>query len=358
MELIATARFKKAMDRATAAAAYTKRITELVADLAASGSEVSHPLLEAATETKPAMLLVLTANRGLCGGYNSSVLRQAFARCERAAGARARRAPGSLRQARHLGLQFPRHHADRDVTRSSRTSRRFDEVEELANRYLEMYVSRQDRPAGRGLHAVRQRRAGRSPWSRRCCRLARRIGGRSATASRQPHGDQSQYEFLPSAESILEEIVPTSFKVKLFKCFLDAAVSEQIARMVAMKAATENADDMIKQLTHGVQPGPAEPDHQRDHGNHRRRRGAEIDDQAIDGKRLHRDVAPHDSAFNHARQSTHATPRQHSCQAPNIGHVTQVIGSTFDAEFAEGHLPDDLQRRQDRLATTRASRST
>ncbi len=58
---------------------------------------------------------------------------------------------------------------------------------------------------------------------------------------------EPQYEFLPSAESILEEVVPTSFKVKLFKCFLDAAVSEQIARMVAMKAATENADAMIKQ---------------------------------------------------------------------------------------------------------------
>ncbi len=57
------------------------------------------------------------------------------------------------------------------------------------------------------------------------------------------------YEFLPSAKSILEEVVPTSFRVKLFKCFLDAAVSEQIARMVAMKAATENASDMIKHLS-------------------------------------------------------------------------------------------------------------
>ena len=57
---------------------------------------------------------------------------------------------------------------------------------------------------------------------------------------------QSQYEFLPSVESILEEVVPTSFKVKLFKCFLDAAVSEQVSRMVAMKAATENASDLIK----------------------------------------------------------------------------------------------------------------
>jgi F-type H+-transporting ATPase subunit gamma len=59
----------------------------------------------------------------------------------------------------------------------------------------------------------------------------------------------SDYEFLPSAESILEEVVPASFRVKLFKCFLDAAVSEQIARMVAMKGATENAGEMIGQLS-------------------------------------------------------------------------------------------------------------
>ncbi len=64
------------------------------------------------------------------------------------------------------------------------------------------------------------------------------------------HGaPQMQYEFLPSAKSILEEVVPTSFKVKLFKCFLDAAVSEQVSRMVAMKSATENADSIIKFLS-------------------------------------------------------------------------------------------------------------
>ena len=60
---------------------------------------------------------------------------------------------------------------------------------------------------------------------------------------------ESLYEFVPSPESILEEVVPMSFKVKLFKCFLDAAVSEQIARMVAMKSATENASDMIRNLS-------------------------------------------------------------------------------------------------------------
>ena len=62
-------------------------------------------------------------------------------------------------------------------------------------------------------------------------------------------GMDSLYEFVPSAESILEEVVPTSFKIKLFKCFLDAAVSEQVARMVAMKSATENANEMIKMLS-------------------------------------------------------------------------------------------------------------
>src|SRR5580704_18801627 len=80
MELIATARFKKAMDRASAATAYTKRITALVAELATSGLEVSHPLLEARSEIKTASLLVLTGNRGLCGGYNGNVLRAAVVR--------------------------------------------------------------------------------------------------------------------------------------------------------------------------------------------------------------------------------------------------------------------------------------
>jgi F-type H+-transporting ATPase subunit gamma len=59
----------------------------------------------------------------------------------------------------------------------------------------------------------------------------------------------SEYEFLPSPESIIEEVVPASFRAKLFKCFLDAVVGEQIARMVAMKAATENADEMIRHLS-------------------------------------------------------------------------------------------------------------
>ncbi len=70
-----------------------------------------------------------------------------------------------------------------------------------------------------------------------------------AEASSKHEAGRVPYEFLPDAQGILEEIVPVSFKVRLFKCFLDAAVSEQIARMVAMRGATQNADDLIKTLT-------------------------------------------------------------------------------------------------------------
>src|SRR6185312_5311119 len=75
MELIATARFKKAMDRASAATAYTSRMTKRVQDLLASGFEVSHPLLEKRESVHKATLLVLTANRGLCGGFNGNLQR-------------------------------------------------------------------------------------------------------------------------------------------------------------------------------------------------------------------------------------------------------------------------------------------
>src|SRR5436190_22415641 len=77
MELIATARFKKAMDRAMQASAYTTKIGELASDLAAAAGDYSHPLTEVREVRKNGLLLVLTSNRGLCGGYNAGVLKLA-----------------------------------------------------------------------------------------------------------------------------------------------------------------------------------------------------------------------------------------------------------------------------------------
>src|SRR6186713_2964161 len=76
MELIATARFKKAMDRAAAAEAYTRKIAEIASDLTSAGGEASHPLLAVRPVVKRSLILVIGSNRGLCGGYNGGVLRK------------------------------------------------------------------------------------------------------------------------------------------------------------------------------------------------------------------------------------------------------------------------------------------
>ena len=131
-------------------------------------------------------------------------------------------------------------------SRISKTSR-FDEIDVLANGYLEDYITGQlDRL---DVAYTRFDSIARQVAVVETLLPLGAIAGADATTAHRPRRPSPQYEFLPSAESILEEVVPTSFKVKLFKCFLDAAVSEQVARMVAMKAATENADKIIKHLT-------------------------------------------------------------------------------------------------------------
>ena len=244
MELIATARFKKAMDRASAATSYTQRITQLVNDLTKTGLEVSHPLLETRDEVKKATLLVLTANRGLCGGFNGNLIRAGLLRWKELN----QEVPETrLEIAGKRGIagfkfrgQVPEHaytHFEDKPT--------FDEVDLLATRYLEEYQSGQlDR-----LDVVYMKFNSISRQEVAVETLLP-LGSLGADAAEdEVAASQIQYEFFPSPESILEEVVPTSFKVRLFKCFLDSAVSEQIARMVAMKSATENAGELIKQLS-------------------------------------------------------------------------------------------------------------
>jgi F-type H+-transporting ATPase subunit gamma len=243
MELIATARFKKAMDRAAAATSYTKRITAIVAKLAAAGLEVSHPLLEEREETKHAILLVLSANRGLCGGYNSSIFRVANERREELL----KTVPKvTLEVSGKRGIAlFKYRKIAADVTYTHFEDKpSFDEVDLLATRYLESYIrgelDRLDVVYTKFLTPARQVAVVETLLP---------LGSLEGVGTDDASGAGAQYEFLPSAASMLEEVVPTSFKIKLFKCFLDSAVSEQIARMVAMKAATENADDLIKTLS-------------------------------------------------------------------------------------------------------------
>lgn len=242
MELIATARFKKAMDRATEAAAYTKKINEIVADLAGANLAFSHPLLQKPAEEQNVALLILTSNRGLCGGFNGGILRQGMARLRefKAAGKNVR-----LEVSGKRGLSLMKYEkipVDNAYTQFE-DKPSFEDVNEIASRFVTDFI------AGR-LHRLDicyqkfESAARQSPVIETILPIGDLAGSKAAGG-----GSGIEYEFLPSASQILEEIVPAAFKARFFKCFLDAAVSEQIARRVAMKAAHENAQDMIKSIS-------------------------------------------------------------------------------------------------------------
>jgi F-type H+-transporting ATPase subunit gamma len=249
MELIATARFKKAMDRASAATSYTDRITQLVSDLTRAGLQVSHPLLEKRAEVKNAALLVLTANRGLCGGFNGNLIRAGqgqFAELKALVPNCTLQVSGKRGIS---GLKYRGIAIDKQYTQFE-DKPRFDEVDAIATQLLDDYVTgkldRLDVVYTKFLSIARQVVTVETLLPLGSLDLNTE---RAGSKQQELLGPKHQYEFLPSPESILEEVVPTSFKVKLFKCFLDSAVSEQIARMVAMKSATENANDLIKSLS-------------------------------------------------------------------------------------------------------------
>lgn len=242
MELIATARFKQAMDRASEAAAYTQKLNEIVADLASSGSEISHPLLAKPAETKKTATLILTSNRGFCGGYNGGILRKAVKHFQ------AGRDAGESVDVEVSGkkgisfMKFERHDIDRSFT-NFEDKPAFDEVDELASRYAKDFMTGK-------LHRLDVAWMKFESASRQSVAIETLLPfGDLSTGDAGESKAAVDYDFLPSAEDILEELVPAAFKARLFKCFLDAAVSEQIARRVAMKAATENADEMTRDLS-------------------------------------------------------------------------------------------------------------
>ena len=249
MELIATARFKKAMDRAAAATDYTKRITQIVTDLAESGTEVNHPLLVPRKEINKIDMLVLTANRGLCGGYNGNVVRVATAqraelKDQAARGELSVSGKRGISALRFMGMPIENTYTEFDDEPG------FEPVSKIADDLIERYITGQvdrvDVVYTRFVSSSNQIATVESllPFAK----IETAVKSDDKPAGKTS-GIRDDYEFLPSASAILEEVVPASFRARLFKCFLDAAVSEQIARMVAMKGATENAGDLIKSLS-------------------------------------------------------------------------------------------------------------
>jgi len=245
MQMIATSKFSRAQQAATASKPYTQALLDLVGQLSRMEG-ADHPLLSGVSgaENKPELTLIISSDRGLCGPYNGSILRTALRHLR----ANEKASSGAIEVIGKKGLGVlkfnsigvDRHHAQFG------DKPKLEEVQKLAAEYTERYASGEFSAirviymkyisAGRQTPEILQLLPFKAPETG---------GAEGAEASTR----SLQFEFSPDEASLLEAIVPTAVRTVLFQAFNDAIVSEHVARMVAMKSATDNAGKMGKDLS-------------------------------------------------------------------------------------------------------------
>ncbi len=242
MQLIATARFQAAFNRAMATKPYTQKLAELVADLSRAAGDVEHPLLATHDDVKRSALVVLTSARGLAGGYNSHVLRAAVAHLDEQA-SRGIETRVHMIGKKGIGyFRFLRRPMD-EQTPTFGDRPKFEQVEPIADSLIDRFLKGEI--ASAYVAYMRFVSAGQQkPEVLRLLPLAAEDGEEG-----EAKGAAVDYEFSPGPRELLDELLPAIIRARLFQAFNDALVSEQVARMVAMKAATDAAGDMIKALS-------------------------------------------------------------------------------------------------------------
>jgi len=248
MEMVSTAKYKQAFGRVQAAAPYQEKLREVMTDLAGAGAEISHPLLET-RPVKRTLVFLVTSTRGMCGGYNSNL--NATARgvlaSERAAGAEP-----ELHVVGKKGIQYFRLRKEPIAVAHDRLGDRvtFADVDGIADGMIRRYSAREiDKVVvvfQRFYSAGRQR-----PVAETLLPLEAVPGAEAGEGTPPEPGvrPDANYIFSPDPTSLLRELLPAYVKTTLWTDFLQASVGEQLARMVAMKNATDAADKLIRALT-------------------------------------------------------------------------------------------------------------
>jgi F-type H+-transporting ATPase subunit gamma len=248
-ELIAASRIVRAQARVHAAVPYSDTITQVVHDLADAGAGGESPLLTPRPELRKVAHVVIAADRGLCGGYNANITRAA---------------EGSMREhaaeGRDYGLivvgrkaesyfRFRNYRIDAALTGFS-DQPTYEDARAVARAVNEPFLQGEydlvevvyTRFVSVGSQEVLVRPL--MPLEREV------LGGDPADAGAAGAGAvPPAYEFEPAPETILERLLPRYVEARLYAALLNAAASEHAARQRAMKAATDNADDLIVDLT-------------------------------------------------------------------------------------------------------------
>ncbi len=244
MQMIATAKFQAAIRRAQATQPYTRKLAEIVGELASatSGDQgADHPLLHAPSRpTGKRLLLVLSSNRGLCGAYNAGVLRTAAKYMKTTEG------ENTLQVAGKKGIAFFRFAGNpiEQAYTDFGDKPAYEQVEALATSYIDRFLAGEF-DSVEVLYTRFISNAKQSPEIMRLLPLDRPA---DESSSKKATGPAAVYEFSPDPQTLLTHLLPLTVKSRLFQAFNDAVVSEQISRMVAMKSATDNAGKMSRGL--------------------------------------------------------------------------------------------------------------
>jgi F-type H+-transporting ATPase subunit gamma len=260
MELVATSRIAKAQERVAASQPYAVAITNVMTALA-SNANIDHPLLQARTVVRRAGVLVITSDRGLCGGYNANAIRTAEQLISRL------REDGKLVTLYVVGRKGVTYYRFRSrAIEASWTGfseqPTFADAREIGKTLIAAFVAGADdvhdgeggRPHGGPdetlgvdeLHLVHTQFRSLMTQTPAANFLAPM---QVEEAEAEEHELLPAYEFEPDPDALLDALLPKYINTRIYAALIDAAASESAARRKAMKSATDNADEMIRSLT-------------------------------------------------------------------------------------------------------------
>jgi F-type H+-transporting ATPase subunit gamma len=244
MEMVSTAKIKRAQAAIEAARPYALSMMEVLGNVARYVQGASHPLLEEHDKRERVAFVVVTSDRGLCGGFNANILRlmeQSVAE-ERANGvhdidiiAIGKKAAGYLRYRGVEPLAAYTDISDRPT---------FDDARDVAKRLIAPYGEEEIDAAFVIFNHFRSV-ADQKAELHQLLPIARRV----MEESEERLDITPEYVLEPDAESVLDHLLPTYVETLVYRALMESAASEHAARRTAMKAATDNASEMITTLT-------------------------------------------------------------------------------------------------------------
>jgi len=277
-EMIATSRITKAQARVQASKPYAEEITRVLTALASASSSLDHPLLSERDEPKRAAVLVVTSDRGMCGGYNANVLREAEQLLQLL------RSEGKDPVIFVLGQKGLAYYTFRGREVSGAWTGfsqqpTYDDAARASQHLVELFLagSGEEIEAYNGegtiegvdeLHIVYTRFVSmltQSPEVRRVAPMDVEVEEDRLQSEDEEQGDEQDgeqgkgsggandptpdYEFEPEPEALLGALLPKYVGTRIYASLLDAAASESAARRTAMKAATDNANELVESLS-------------------------------------------------------------------------------------------------------------